>query len=88
MATTGSCRLGACYLGLELRLCLVRMPHSAVPQGVVSTRISALSCSVSAYEHKWNAADAFIGLEMLNVAMAECSVATNHLSWGGGKRGK
>ena len=50
----------------------------------------ALSCRVSAYEHKWNTADAFIGLEMLNVAMAECSVAINHLSWegGGGEEGK
>ena len=45
----------------------------------------ALSCRVSAYEHKWNTADAFIGLEMLNVAMAECSVAINHLSWEGGR---
>ena len=49
---------------------------------------SALSCGASAYEHKWNATDAFIGLEVLNVAMAECSVATNHLLWEGGKEGE
>ena len=42
MATTRPCHLETCYLGPELRLCLVRVPHSAVPQGVVSTSISLL----------------------------------------------
>ena len=55
MATIGPCRLGTCYLGLELRLCLVGMPHSTVPQGVVSTRISLLFPASLCHDtvHSW-----------------------------------